>query len=56
MQLVPLMIKTAWPSCEEGESPISMQVTLLNGVLISMSMGSLSGVPMVLHELAKLSC
>ena len=56
MQLVPLIVKTARPSCEGCESPITMQVTLRNGVSVSLRMASLGGVPLMLHELAQLSC
>lgn len=59
VRLVPLVVKTAPKStaCIAATAqPISMHLTLRNGLSVSLSVPSLSGIPMLLNELAELSC
>lgn len=59
MHLVPLVVKTAPESAECAAStaePISMHLTLRNGLSVSLRMPSLNSIPVLLNELAELPC
>jgi hypothetical protein len=59
MRLVPLVVKAVPESSEPTVSraePISMQLTLRNGLSVSMRIPSLSSIPVLLNELAELPC
>jgi hypothetical protein len=56
MRLVPLMVKPVRESSEPRGEPISMHLTLRNGLSISLRIPSLSSVPVLLNELAELRC
>ena len=59
VRLVPLMVKAARgpaePTVSAGE-PISMHLTLRNGLSVSLRVPTLSSVPVLLDELAQLPC
>ena len=59
MRLVPLVVKPSPGSTECATSPaepISMHVTLRNGLSVSLRMPSLKSIPVLLSELADLPC
>ena len=59
MRLVPLMVKAVPESSERTVStaqPISMHLTLRNGLSVSMRIPSLSSIAVLLNELAELRC
>jgi len=59
MHLVPLVVKTAPGSAECAAStaePISMRLTLRNGLSVSLRMPSLSSISVLLNELSELPC
>ena len=57
MRLVPLVVKPVGESSERTVSePISMHLTLRNGLSVSMRIPSLSSIAVLLNELAELRC
>lgn len=59
MRLVPLVVKPAPGSVECATSPgepISMHVTLRNGISVSLRVPSLKSIPVLMSELAELPC
>lgn len=59
MRLVPLVVKSMPESAERAVStaePISMHLTLRNGLSVSLRMRSLSSIPVLLNELGQLPC
>jgi hypothetical protein len=56
-RLVPLVVKPVGESSERTVSePISMHLTLRNGLSVSMRIPSLSSIAVLLNELAELRC
>ena len=59
MHLVPLVVKSVRASAactDSAAEPISMYLTLRNGLSVSLRMPSVSGITLLLSELAELSC
>ncbi len=59
MRLVPLVVKTASesvPCSALTVEPISMHLTLRNGLSVSLRIPSLGSIPVLLNGLADLSC
>jgi hypothetical protein len=57
MRLVPLVVKPVGESSERTVSePISMHLTLRNGLSVCMRIPSLSSIAVLLNELAELRC
>jgi hypothetical protein len=59
IRLVPLVVKTVPESTERAVStaePISMHLTLRNGLSVALSIPSLGSIPVLLNELAQLPC
>jgi hypothetical protein len=56
MRLVPLVVKPVRESSEPRGEPISMHLTLRNGLSVSMRISSLSSIAVLLNELAELPC
>jgi hypothetical protein len=59
MRLVPLAVKTVPESADRSVSmaePISMHLTLRNGLSVSLRVPTLSSIPVLLNELAQLPC
>jgi hypothetical protein len=59
VRLVPLVVKPVPESSERSIStaePISMHLTLRNGLSVSLRIPTLSSIPVLLNELAQLRC
>jgi hypothetical protein len=59
MRLLSLVVKPVPESSEQAVSaaePISMHLTLRNGLSVALRIPSLSSIPMLLNELAQLAC